>query len=465
VTTVMVAGGSLVAYGAYRNVADSIKHVNVNQLLGQRPVKYNSALNILVIGSDSRAGAGAKFGTNISGARSDTMLLLHILPQRQGAVVISFPRDSIVPIMACAADGIGDPGQPASSGTEMLNATFAYGGAPCLWKTLEATTGIFIDHFMQIDFTGFQSVVNDLGGVNVCLPETINDPMSGLKLTAGLHHVNGQQALAFVRERHVGLGSDLQRIQRQQFFIASVLQQVESTNMLSSAPKMFKIATDASRSLTTDSGLSIGTMLTIAQSMKGLSTKAVQLTQVPVVNDPSNANRVDWVQPQAAQLFSEVAHDKKVTKAATSTVTTVSPAKVKVQVMNGTATAGLAGTTATSLTQRGYDVTGTGNAATTAATTIEYGSATEAPEVNTLKGALVSAQVKQVAGLAPGTIALVVGSNFTSLKTVAAPTSTASSGSLKNVTKTFGGITANTNICKDSGAFTGPDVPADFAGG
>jgi len=146
-------------------------------------------------------------------------------------------------------------------------------------------------------------------------------------------------------------------------------------------------------------------------------------------------------------------------------VTTASPAKVKVQVMNGTATAGLAGTTATSLTQRGYDVTGTGNAATTAATTIEYGSATEAPEVNTLKGALVSAQVKQVAGLAPGTIALVVGSNFTSLKTVAAPTSTASSGSLKNVTKTFGGITANTNICKDSGAFTGPDVPADFAGG
>src|SRR5258708_5572766 len=171
VTTVVLVAASLAAYAAYRNVIDGVRHINVANLLGKRPPQYDtSAMNILVIGSDSRAGANGQFGSApaIPGARSDTMMLLHILPQHRGGVVISFPRDSVVPVIACPADGAGNAGQKAQPGaTEMLNATFALGGPACLWKTLESMTGIFIDHFVEINFNGFQSVLHDLAGVHV----------------------------------------------------------------------------------------------------------------------------------------------------------------------------------------------------------------------------------------------------------------------------------------------------------
>src|ERR1700759_953098 len=345
-TTIVLVAASLTAYIAYRDVVDGIKQEDVSNLLGQhRPPVYNSAQNILVIGSDSRAGTNGQFGSSqaIQGARSDTMMLLHILPDHKGAVVISFPRDSLVPVLGCQPDGTGTKGQTAASGEhEMLNATFAAGGAACLWKTLESTTGIHIDHFVEINFDGFQSVVNDLGGVNVCLPEAINDPASHLDLSAGEHHVSGAQALAFVRERHVGEGSDLQRIQRQQYFMAALVQQIESQNVLSSVTKVFAIARDVAKTLTTDSGLSIDDMKNIATSMKGLSTKGVQFPQVPVVQDPTDANRVIWQQPQATALFGEIEHDQaakgkasasaKPTASAAPSVSPASPANVQVNV-------------------------------------------------------------------------------------------------------------------------------------
>ncbi len=486
VTTVVLVAATLVAYAAYRDVVDGRKQVNVSDLLGKRPPQYTSAQNILVIGSDSRAGTNGKFGSAqaIAGARSDTMMLMHILPQHKGGVVISFPRDSVVPIIACKADGIGDPGQKAQPGaTEMLNATFAFGGAPCLWKTLEAQTGIFIDHFVEINFNGFQSVVNDLGGVNVCLPEAINDPASGLDLSAGVHHVNGAQALAFVRERHIGEGSDLQRIQRQQFFMASLLQQIRSKNVLSDMPQMFAIARDVTKTLTTDSGLSVSNMLSLAQSMKGMTSKSVQFTQVPVVQDPTDTNRVLWQQPQAGQLFSEIAHDQSVPKKKSSgTPKASAPASpsagatpVGVKVLNATDRGGLAKQTATALTGQHYRVTGSGNApAPSSSTIIQYSAASDAAGARALAQLVPNALVQQVAGVTTGTVDLILGANFSGVKGAAGSSGSGSgtapgsgpgksSSGIGNVTKNFGGITGNTNICKDSGAFTGPDVPADFA--
>ena len=129
-----------------------------------------------------------------------------------------------------------------------------------------------------------------------------------------MHHVSGAQALAFVRERHIGEGSDLQRIQRQQFFMAALLQQIDTQKTMSDVPRLYSIARDVAKTLTTDSGLSVATMLNVAQSMKGLTSKAVQFTQVPVIPDPNDANRVLWQQPQAAQLFSAIEHDQSVAK-------------------------------------------------------------------------------------------------------------------------------------------------------
>jgi len=468
--TVIVVSTSLVAYARYRTVYGSIKRFDVTSgELGHRP-PYTAALNILVIGSDSRAGTGNKFGSAsvIAGARSDTMMLLHIAPGHQRADIISLPRDSMVPILSCPANSAaGLTGQQAQPGAvERLNATFAYGGPVCLWKTLEQITHVRIQHFVEVNFSGFQSIVNDVGGVEVCLPYAIDNAQSGLRLPAGLQTVSGAQALAFVRAReNVGQGSDLQRIQRQQFFLDAVLHKLKSTNLLSDPTRILQVVTDTAKSLTTDSGLDQTTLLKIANSMRSLNSSAVDFISVPVEDYPPDpAAEVQWVEPQADQLFQSIASDKNLPKpaakagkaAATPTVVpTVSPSQVQVDVLNGTGAANLAGTTATALTNAGFTVTGSGDAASFGYTSnvIEYSSPSQLPEVNTLKAAIGSAQVKQDTTLQAGTISLIVGSTFNGLASQKATPSATPSPKASNLTQTYGGITGSTNICKDAAAF------------
>ena len=473
ITTVLVTGTSLVAYAAYLNTLHSIETFSTSGLGSNRPPAYNSSENILVVGSDSRAGSNKKFGANVQGQRSDTMMILHIRPQHRGAVVISMPRDSEVPIIACKPDGLGDPGQPSEPGnSEMLNATFAYGGPPCLWRTVEQETGIRIDHYLGLTFTGFQKVINDIGGVYVCLPEPIKDPKSGLNLTAGKHHVWGPQALAFWRERYVGEGSDLQRIQRQQFLMAGLMQEAKSGGLLSNYGRMYSVIRDAAKNLTTDQGLSLTDMVSLGLDLKSLTTRSVQFLTVPNGPDPTDNNRVVWQQPEASQLFYAIAHDtalprnkKKPATIAAPAVTT-SPGNVRVQVLNGNGVAGAASQAANDLTSRGFQVTGTGNAPSQTYTDsiIEYASASDMPAVNTLKADLSSVQVQQDASLAPGTITLIIGSSFAGLTSSSSGSShsgssSSSSRSSQNIGGQFGGINGSTNICSDKGAFTGPDNP------
>jgi LCP family protein required for cell wall assembly len=471
-----VVATSLAAYAKYRGVVDSIHRENVTAaMLGKRP-PFTAGLNILVIGSDSRQGLGRKFGSDVLGARSDTSMLLHIAPGHTRADIISFPRDSMVPVLACANDQQGHPGQSAQPGElERLNATFSAGGAPCLWKTLEQETGIRIQHFVEVNFAGFQSIVNDVGGVPVCLPFAINNPQARLHLAAGKRVVNGAQALAFVRLReNVGEGSDTQRIQRQQYFLAAVMQKLKSTNLLSQPNRIFNVVRDVAKSLTTDSGLDLSTMLRIADSMKSLSSSSVQLVTVPVVpyvGDPTA--ELSWEQPQSDLMFRAIEADRNLPtsakangngKAKTAMTAraepTVSPAKVSVQVLNGSGVNGVAGAAATALTAKGFTVTGTGPAANYSytSTTIQYSSAAQLPEVNTLKAALGSAVAQKDTALGAGSINLILGSNYHGLST-GKSAGKASAKTLSNLAKSYGGITANANICKDSGAFAGPDNP------
>jgi LCP family protein required for cell wall assembly len=458
-------------------VVGSIHRENVTAaMLGKRP-PYTAGLNILIIGSDSRQGLGHKFGANVLGSRSDTSMLLHIAPGHTRADIISFPRDSMVPVLACSDDGQGHTGQTAQPGeVERLNATFSAGGAPCLWRTLEQETGIRIQHFLEVNFAGFQSIVNDVGGVPVCLPFAINNAQSRLHLTAGKHVVNGAQALAFVRLREdIGEGSDTQRIQRQQYFLAAVMQKLKATNLLSQPNRIFNVVRDVAKSLTTDTGLDLSTMLRIADSMKSLSSSSVQLVTVPVVpyaGDPTA--ELSWEQPQADRMFRAIERDRDLPAAAkgnggkgqaknstTTTEPTVSPAKVHVQVLNGSGVNGIAGTTGSALATKGFTVTGTGPASNYNYTSsiIQYSSAAQLPEVNTLKAELSSVVVQQNSALGTGSINLILGSSFTGLTPSKGAAGKSSSKTLGNLAKSYGGITANANICKDSAAFAGPDTP------
>ena len=466
--------GALAAYGKYRSFWDSIKRVDVTGLIGNQPPKYNNAENMLLIGSDTRAGQDG-IGGSVGCDCSDTLMLLHISPGHHEATVLSLPRDTMVPVLACAASD-GTPGQSAAPGQlERINAALAAGGPACTWKTVDQLTGIHIDHFIQLDFTGFEKIIDDLGGVSICLPTPVNDPMSGLDLAAGRHHVFGREALAFWREREaVGEGSDLQRIQRDQFLMASLVQGMEHSGLLNSPAKMLNVIRDATNAMTTDTGLDQNAMLQIAESLHGLRSSSVQFVTAPNVAYPGDPTaEVEFAQPQAGQLFTAIAHDTTLPKAAkpsrgkgrkaaaakptTAPVLDTTPSQVKVQVENGSGANGLAGQVGGDLTSRGFDVVGTGDASNFNYTSsvIEYAAASDLSAVNTLKAQLSNVQVVQDTSLTPGTISLIVGSSFSALN--APPSPTVKPQSVSKVSAADGAITANTGICRDQAAFAGPN--------
>jgi LCP family protein required for cell wall assembly len=457
-----LVAGSLFAYVKYRQVWDDIQRVDISGDLNhfkQPPVDPN-AINILLIGSDSRSGVNAKIGGEAQGQRSDTVMVLHIAPGSHRATVLSFPRDSVVPVLSCSPEK-GAPGQTAEPGqVEQINATFADGGPGCLYKTIDQTTHIHVDDFVELTFIGFEKVINDLGGVSVCLPAPVHDSLSGLNLSAGRHHVFGREALAFWRTREdLGEGSDTQRIQRDQFLMAALLQGIEKSGLLTSTTKVTKVIGDVAKNMTTDKDLDQARMLSIAEGMRDLSSKSVQFIEVPTGAYAPNPNWVQWT-PAATQLFSAIAHDSKLpsakakASASATTVKKVSPADVSVKVLNGSGLDLVAAEGASDLGERGFHVLGSGNALNFQYTksVIEYHSAADYAAAKTVEDQFTDVEIYKSATVPAGTIDAILGSDFQSLRTTAAtPTSTV------NLTKTFGGITGNTRICKDSNAFEGPD--------
>jgi LCP family protein required for cell wall assembly len=480
---VVVGGGLLAVYLKYRSAWDGIARVDVSGDLhtANRPPADPNAENILLIGSDTRVGVNGQIGgsAGIGGARSDTIILVHIAPGAHAIDVVSIPRDSVVPIMNCTPEG-GTSGQNAqpSYDIEQVNATYAYGGPGCLWETVEQVTGIHINDFVELTFYGFEQVINALHGVNVCLPQAVDDPVSGLNLTAGPHHVYGNQALAFWRTREdLGTGTDPERIQRDQFLMAALFQGIEHSSLLSSPATMLSVidTLTSHQDVVTDSGLTPTVLLRIGEALRGIKGKSVQFVTVPWTDYTGNAqwidssetptsgnpNWVQWVQPQANELFSAIAHDTALPKAtkspASSSVETVSPADVRVQVLNGSQIQNLATSTSAGLTQLGFSVVGPPADATTNTYTksiIEYTGTAELAEAQTLAQVIPSVTLQQDPSLAGTSLQLILGSTFTSLQQASNSTGSTSSG-LSNIATTYGGITGSTNICSDSNAFKG----------
>jgi LCP family protein required for cell wall assembly len=479
---VVLTAGALVGYWEYRHLWDGIARFTITDL-GKRPPVYNNAMNILVFGSDSREGLTLHQQIRLHVGRSqgeqntDTVMIVHILPGRKGAIVISIPRDTQVPYYACPS-GRGYPGQQADlTATERINAVFAAGGPSCLWKTVEQQTGIRIDHAIELQFLGFVKVINDLGGVNVCVSHRVYDSVSGLHLKKGINHIGGIEALKYWRTREgLGLGDDPQRIQRDQFLMAAVLQGVKRSGLLSDPARLVRVLGDIAGSIRMDDGMTLSDLLSIGESLRGLPPGSVQFITAPWTPDPSNANLVDFARPQSGRLFSAIAHDQTLPKSAlrhggkiaskttgkgkknakppgTILVKSAQPSSVKVEVLNGSGVAGLAGTVGAKLTSRGFDVVGTTDAASFGYTksVIEYASAADRPAAETLKAQLSSVTLKLDPSLTPGTVDLIVGSSFTALKAQAPKQQ-----SVNGLSHKYSGITGSTSVCKDQNAFAGP---------
>ncbi|MGY4928915.1 LCP family protein [Streptomyces sp. 900105755] len=316
---ILVLGGAGVGY-LYFKLNGNLKTVDINQMLGSdRPAKVdNGSENILVLGSDTRSGANKKLGggADDGSARSDTAMIVHVYKGHKKAAVVSVPRDTLIDRPACT-DAQGTS-HSAATGV-MFNSAYSTGGAACAVKTVEAMTGIRMDHYLEVDFSGFQKLIDDLGGVQVTTTKAIDDRESHLDLKAGTHTLDGRQALGLVRTRHgVGDGSDLGRIQLQQAFVKALIDQVKQVGVFTSPKKLYDLADTATKAVTTDSDLgSVNSLIDFANGLKSISSKNMHMVTMPVQYDPSNPNRVIVAEAKAKLVWTALKNDRPIPASAT----------------------------------------------------------------------------------------------------------------------------------------------------
>lgn len=268
----------------------------------ERPTALvRGAQNILLIGSDSRSGDGNdEYGRDSGTERSDTTILLHLAADRRSATAVSLPRDLMVDVPSCR--------RPDGSRTEpvftMFNYAFQSGGSACTVRTVERMTDIRIDHHVVVDFSGFKEMVDAVDGVEVCLTEPIHDKQAKLRLPAGKVKLNGEQALGYVRARKsLGDGSDTERMDRQQRFLAALAAKVRGNDVLLNPVKLYPVLDAATSSLTTDPGLaSLRGLYDLVRGLRTIPMEKVQFLTVPRKSYAHNANRDELVEPAARRL-------------------------------------------------------------------------------------------------------------------------------------------------------------------
>jgi LCP family protein required for cell wall assembly len=386
------------------------------------------AMNLLLVGSDSRVGAteGELQQLNTTendGTNTDTMILVHVPADGSEASFVSFPRDSYVKI----------PGY----GWDKLNAAYAYGyfkdagddatdaqrqaaGAQLLIKTISSLTGLSIDHYAEVDLLGFFKLSEVVGGVEVNLCAPVKDSYSGVNLPAGPQVLQGEQALAFVRQRHGLTRGDFDRIIRQQTFMAGMIRKLMADNVLLDLGKQRRLVAAAADSVTVDQSMDL---LELAAQMQSIEPDKIHFQTVPYVGDDRDAQDryILRLQDEKAlhAFFADLSADPEPAPATASSAPQseaprpVPATDVPVAVYNGSGTSGLAASTAAELEAEGFPVTTTGNADNRdyEATEIRFAAGDEALAA-TLAAAIPGARTVQSEEPAAGTLHLVLGSDF-----------------------------------------------------
>lgn len=446
---VLLLSGSL--YAGYKKLDSNIQRINIPILdrapdakgsgasAVTRPDKAPGAekdLNFLIIGSDSRAGATKAelqaFGTEFeAGQRSDTMLLVNIPGDRDGAYVLSFPRDLWVEI-------------PGESGHHKINAAFSKGGANLAIQTVEALTEIKIDHYLEINFAAFLRMVDALDGVEICVPKAMRSRDAGLNLPAGTQKLNGSKALSYVRARNFDRDSeykdgtaDLGRIARQQQFLAAMIRRATSSSTLLRPDRLAKFLDRATSALTADEGLKTGDLQKLALRFRSLDPKKVVFASVPNF-DPgkkvSGQNVLMVDEPAADDIFTALregtmSSDGKIPEApVTGPTLTVAPANIRLRVLNGTDVDGRAREAADDLKARGFMIqefaTAPPERKGESATVVYYGSDRK-DAADTVVASIPDSRAELDETL-QRTITVVVGSDYSGTKAVKVATPRAS---------------------------------------
>ncbi|WP_030811033.1 LCP family protein [Streptomyces sp. NRRL S-337] len=317
--SVVLLGGAGLGY-VYFKLNGNLKGVDINAALGHdRPQNVDDgSMDILVMGSDSRAGKNGEYGKDEGGARSDTAMVVHVFKGHKKASVVSIPRDTLIKRPDCTTkDGKNVPGERRA----MFNTAFEVGGPACAVKTVESISGIRMDHFIEVDFTGFKKLIDALGGVDITTTKAIDDRNSHLHLKAGHHTLDGEQSLGLVRTRHGvpgGDGSDLGRIQLQQTFLKALMNQVKNVGVLTNPTKLYDIADTATKAITTDTDLnSVSELTGLAKSLGSIGSENIDMVTLPVTYDTANPDRVVPLTRKGKQVWDALRNDRDIPKSAT----------------------------------------------------------------------------------------------------------------------------------------------------
>ncbi|MCF2532685.1 LCP family protein [Yinghuangia soli] len=310
---VLATAAGVTAFVLYRQLDGNITTEYVAEKIGPSrppvmPEAYG-AVNILLMGSDDRTGENIEYGDIGEGTkRSDTTILLHLSADRKSSVAVSIPRDLMVQIPSC----VRDDGTTSRAYKDQFNHAFEIGGSACTIKTVEQMTQVQIDHHIVIDFTGFKRMVDAVDGVEVCLDEPLRDRAAKLDLPAGRQELDGEESLAYVRARkNLGDGSDTQRMVRQQRFLASLFNKVQSNGVLFNPIKLYSLLDAGTRSITADPGLdSLDELTKLSKSVSGIPSDKSAFLTVPRQQYRYNTNRDELVQPEADALFTAIRYDR-----------------------------------------------------------------------------------------------------------------------------------------------------------
>jgi LCP family protein required for cell wall assembly len=319
-----VAAMLFVSY-TYRSLNQNLSVLDPAKFLENRPDKEvvegdHQPINVLVMGSDSRDGDNNIDGLAEGGERSDTTMILHLSADRKQAYGVSLPRDAMVERPDCKkANGEVIPG-----GFAMWNAAFAYGGPLCTVQQTEQLTGILIDHFVVVDFSGFKDMVNAVDGVEICVPEEVNDTHGNIHLDAGRREVRGKEALDYVRVRsNISANGDIGRMKRQQVFIASMVNKVMSGQTLANPIRLINFLKAATKSLTVDKDMNnLKDMADLAAQFRNIKLSDIKFITVPWDVWPEDHNRLIWKTEESQELWRKIRKDLPLSKRLSSEAVT-----------------------------------------------------------------------------------------------------------------------------------------------
>ncbi|MFH9016273.1 LCP family protein [Streptomyces sp. NPDC017943] len=427
--SVVVLASAGIGHAVMTSLDADIARVDPFKDMKNRP-QAGHGMNVLLVGTDGRdrISKEERRRYRLGGAPchcTDTMMIVHISQDRERASVVSLPRDSYAetPAHVDRTSGERHRGHPVK-----LNAAYAEGGPQLTVRTVESMTKVKIDHYLEVDFTSFMKTVDVVGGVQICTADPLKDSYTGLNLPAGRHTLAGGQALQYVRARHVDGASDLGRMKRQQRFLAALVERVTSSGILLNPMKFRDVTRAVLGSVRADKGFGTDEMLDLGRAMRNFSPSSSEFTTVPIGRMgyavKGVGSTLKWDPVKAERLFHALRQDQPLSvhhQRGAALIVPVAPQQIRVQVENGTRTAGLGRRVDAALASTGFRTT---KAPVNSAThdvrrTVVAHDPRWDRSAKSLAAALPGSELRPVRGLGP-TLKVIAGADFERVRKVRA---------------------------------------------